>query len=422
MSGLDDNPTVLKVRQHLVEFLGAPDEVFELAGSPVPGSAMSALNLAYFAPQGPQAPVVFSTCGASLLQTADGRRNEGLVLLRKEPPPPVFDGVQRLLAQFALFPERSPNPVQLGDVVRAKEMLRPICGMDAVLFMPPVPFVPAFHRAAIGPQQFVDFVWLLPVFEDEAEYAMQHGPQALMMLFAAQGVDLTDLQRTEADTTMDPAEAEVRAQEATQRAQERAKNQSPRPSAGKPKSSRRDAPRGSFEAEDAGPTLRITRRGAGPNPEPTSASRPGSSVPGGGPGPRPGSQRPAPRARIAVRAPSKKEEIRFDLSAKAPPGQGLSPAKRSPAPSPRPKREAPPTLTEEQKAEAKARRIEALKQAAREAAERAAIRHSGQGQSRAPAPPVVAAQGDRTAVRAATKRRMGLRSTVSSDEEDTEQG
>ena len=50
MSELDSNPTVLKVRKHLVEYLGPPDEVFELSGSPIPGSPMPALNLAYFAP------------------------------------------------------------------------------------------------------------------------------------------------------------------------------------------------------------------------------------------------------------------------------------------------------------------------------------------------------------------------------------
>ena len=424
MSELDANPTVLKVRHHLVEFLGAPDEVFELSGSPVPGSPMTALNLAYFAPQGPQGPVVFATCGACLAPMADGRRVEGLVLLRKEPTPPVFDAIQRLLAQFALFPETSSAAVQLGDVVRAAEMLKPMCAMDAVLFMPPVPFVPGFHRAPIDKERFVDLIWLLPVYEAEAQYAMQHGPQALMMLFAAQGVDLTDLARSVADTSVDPAQAEAQAQQATQQAQERTKNQPPPPPK-QTKPARRSAPQARpVQAEEAGPTVRIQRRGGGAA-RPNSGSQP-ASVPaqsqGSAPG-RPRTARPSGRSRVAVRAPSRKEEIRFDLSAPAKPGQGTSAPKRAAAPpSPRAKRAAPPPVqTPEQLAAAKAKRVEALKQAAREAAERAALRHSGRStkQPKSPKAPLVAAPADRSSVRAAAKRRRGIRPSIISEDTET---
>lgn len=427
MSELDDNPTVLKVRHHLVEFLGAPDEVFELSGSPVPGSPMTALNLAYFAPQGPQGPVVFATCGACLAPMADGRRVEGLVLLRKQPSQPVFDAIQRLLAQFALFPETSSAAVQLGDVVRAAEMLRPMCAMDAVLFMPPVPFVPGFHRAAIDKEHFVDLVWLLPVYEAEAQYAMQHGPQALMMLFAAQGVDLTDLARSVADTDVDPAQAEAQAQQATQQAQERAKNQPPPPP--KPnKPTRRAAPQGgAIQANEAGPTVRVQRRSATgrPNPGGPSASEPAQPQDPARGRPRTGAAaaRGGGRSRVAVRAPSRKEEIRFDLSATAKPGQGTSAPKRAAAPpSPRAKRAAPPPVqTPEQLAAAKAKRVEALKQAAREAAERAALRHSGRAAKRPKAPkaPLVAPPSDRSSVRAAAKRRRGIRQSIMSEDTET---
>ena len=103
-----------------------------------PGSPLASLNLAFFSPGGPEAPVLFATCGASLYKMSDGRRVEALVILARQPPAEHFEPLRRLLASFALFAEASGQTVQLGDVVRAEAELAPLCGMDAVLFVPPL--------------------------------------------------------------------------------------------------------------------------------------------------------------------------------------------------------------------------------------------------------------------------------------------
>ncbi|MCB9646748.1 MAG: suppressor of fused domain protein [Deltaproteobacteria bacterium] len=448
MSELDSNPTVLKVRKHLVEYLGPPDEVFELSGSPIPGSPMPALNLAYFAPQGPQNPVVFATCGASLYKMADGRRVEGMVLLRREPEQAAFEAVHKMLAQFALFSEANKTPVRLGDVVRAQDMLRGFCEMDAILFMPPVPFVPNFHKAPITADEAVDMVWLLPVYEAEAEYTIKHGPQALMMLFAAQGLDLTEPTREEANTFMEPKDAEEMARRAMEDAKDRAKTQAPVPTAGKPKSSRRDMNKGSFKVEEGNSALKITRRGGVKAPPPP-ASRPGGApVQVRAPAPRrarpraasgaqdaPRAMQPYPRSaagmpargprpggppgRPVARPPAKKEEIRVDLK-----GSGQVQKRPDPPPAPTaPARPAKPRpLTPEEEAAAKKKRVEELKAKAKEAAARAAQRQSqGPGPDEAPAPaptpapsPMVSppVRRDSTSLRAAARRRGGAKQTI----------
>lgn len=467
MSVLDENPTALRIRQHLVEHLGAPDEVSELTGSPIPGSPVQALNLAYFAPQGPHAPVVFATCGAGLYRMPDGRRVEGLVLLRREPNRDAFGAVHRLLAQFALFSETSGQPVRLGDVVRAPDMLQPFCAMDAVLFIPPVPFVPEFHATAISADERVELVWLLPVYEAEADYAIEHGPQALMMLFAAQGLDLTEPDREEANTLIEPTDAEGMAQAAFERAQQQP--QAPTPSSGgKTKTSRRDVNQGSFEVAETGQTLKITRRGgarggapkpaAKPVPKPPAAPPPAAPPPpaseatpmtrGPAVSPPPGARRPPPNARpVAVRPPSKKEEVRFDL-ARGPTSRRAASVKEMPAAAPRSGPKAGPAsgvkagakpgpkgpLTSapkpggpaarpprEDPKVTKQKRVDALKRAAKEAAQRAAKRHSGEAPAAPPrqAPKPVAKDAERTsALRAAAKRRGAAQRVLRTELDD----
>jgi hypothetical protein len=403
------HPHIQAVQRHLMDHLGPPDEVFEVSGSPLPTSPVQTLNLAYFAPAGPDSPVVYVTCGASLFAMKDGRRVEALTILRREPTPEQADAVHRLLGSFALFAELNDEVVRVGDVVRAENELAKLSRMDTVLFMPPVPFVPSFYRVSVpsGPTAGaeVEMIWLLPVYASEAAYALKHGAQALMMLFAAQDLDLTDPSRAEANTLLDPREAQVRAQRAAEEAaaQRSAQAQGPK----KP---------GSFEAAEVGNTVRISRRGGAPpsappppeaggqraagpassgasaqrSPDPRLVSAPPEPQPTRGPAPRAGSQSgtAAPRGpdRRAEGAPARgprplvpaarvepeKTEVRFDLS------RGQTP----PAPPPRspPPRAARPQAARpdgpEARALAKKQEIETLKAQAKEIEARAAARRA----------------------------------------------
>lgn len=250
-SGAEDaiTPDVGVVREHLIVHLGAPYEVCELRRNPVTGSPIELLEIAYFAPGGMQAPVLFSTCGLSQSLMENGRRMEGLFMMRPAPakPQPVYD----LLAAFALYPDKHQVSVGIGDVIPGGAELEALCPMDALLVLPPVQFVEGFQRVPRWDQQIVDLYWLVPVFEREAEYALQHGPEALLMNFAAQGLDLTDLRRDEANTVITPEDA---AEMAKKRELEDRKRPRPaaRMAAPAPMMKRRPQPTSkSFEAEEA---------------------------------------------------------------------------------------------------------------------------------------------------------------------------
>lgn len=369
---LDQNPDILLVRKHLVEHLGPPQEVFEVRGSPIKSSPIQALHLSYFAPGGPEAPVVFATCGACLFKMKDGRRVEAMMLLRREPSRDAFSSIHRLLSSFAIFSEANNEAVRIGDVVRAPEDLHRFCQMDAILFLPPVPFVESFHRIALTREQQVELIWLLPVFEKEAAYALKYGPQALMMLFAAQGLDLTQTDRDEANTLIQPDDARQMAQKRSE--EERARLEA---SGGKPSMAavskappRRNLGAGSFEVADQGDAVAITRRGAKPKTKVVQAvSAPPPDPPPHQPQPQvqpPGAA--AQRRPVVARPQTKPEPVKkFDLNAK-------NDAQKTPAAKPGAKVAPAPVPIQESPEEAKKRKIEELKAKAADAAKRAAER------------------------------------------------
>lgn len=417
MVNLDANQDVLLIRKHLVEHLGPPDEVFEVSGSPLPDSPVQALNLAYFAPAGPHSPVVFATCGASLYEMKDGRRIEGIVIMRQEPAGDAFDAVHRMLASFALFAESNDQVIRLGDVVRAPEELQQFCSMDAILFMPPIPFVETFHRVELAGGKQVEIVWLLPVFQSEANYALEHGPQALMMLFAAQSLDLTEPNRDEANTLIAPSDAADMAKRKGEENRKRAEEEGPKPMQprAKPKTSRRSVGKGSYDVEETkrpGGAVKISRRNkpkkkkkapARPSPQPARGpSAPSSPQPEGRPPPR---RKQAPPGRPG---PKKKEEVRFEIDNKKP--------ARDPKPRPlttRPEKKVEP---KEDPEEAKKRRIAELKKKAQEAAARARARQQGHQEEQTG--PIEAAAADRTAAHAAAQRRGAPKRAIEENLDD----
>jgi hypothetical protein len=369
---LDQNPDILLVRKHLVEHLGPPAEVFEVRGSPIKTSPIQALHLSYFAPGGPEAPVVFSTCGACLYKMNDGRRVEAMMLLRREPNRDAFSAIHRLLSSFAIFSEANNEAVRIGDVVRAPDDLHKFCGMDAILFLPPVPFVETFHKIPITKGDHVELIWLLPVYEAEASYALKYGPQALMMLFAAQGLDLTQSDRDEANTLIQPEDARALAQKRSD--EERAKMDAQGGPKAMPMSKappRRTLGAGSFEVADQGDAVAITRRGD----KKPKAVRPVEQAPPPPPEPMPPQRtQPPPQKKPVLRSVGKPEPVvRFDVNAPKL-SQSTGPATASKTPAAKP---APPPPKPETPEEAKKRRIDELKAKAADAAKRAAERQGG---------------------------------------------
>jgi hypothetical protein len=405
---LDANQDILLIRKHLVEHLGPPDEVFEVSGSPIPGSPMQALNLAYFAPAGPHSPVVFATCGAAQYTMKDGRRIEGILILRREPDAEAFDAVHRLLASFALFAEANDQVIRHGDVVHAPEELSKFCDMDALLFMPPIPFVQTFHTLQVTQGKEVEILWLLPVYDAEAEYALANGPQSLMMLFAAQSLDLTEPHRAEANTMMEAKDAAEMAKRMGEEHARRTEAEGPKPMAqpAKPKTSRRTIGKGSFEVEEEGGAVKISRRNKPKKPAPPPPAKMGTT-----PAEVASNQQPVPARKkpIIAAIPKRKEETRFDLGDKKPQSS-------------EPKLPARPKKVEEPKDDpetAKKKRIDELKKKAQDAAQRAKQRKQSNALDE-PSGPIIMPGPNMSSAQAASNRRGAPKRAIEDQLDDEE--
>lgn len=229
MADQDASPEILAVRQHLVSHLGAPADVVAIRGNPDPDAVLQEIEVATFAPGGTDQPVVFATCGVSRVEMQDGRYVEAMIIVNRMPSAAHTEAIHKLLGSFALFAENNAQPVGLGDVVRSKDDVQTFSEMDALVFMPPLPFVESFHEFSRADGAEVEYIWLLPVYEDEAQYALDHGPGPLMMVFAAQRLDLTRMDREEANTLVSPEDAALLAEAAEREAIARGDDGRPRP-------------------------------------------------------------------------------------------------------------------------------------------------------------------------------------------------
>jgi hypothetical protein len=222
------------------------------------------------------------------------------------------------------------------------------------------------------------------------------------MLFAAQGLDLTDAGRDEANTLVLPEDARGLAEKRSEEERKKAAAKGPTPTGRAPT---RVAPQGSgsFDVDDRGDAVAIVRRGVkSPKPKPEHLSVVPPSMDGDEPTVRaPLEARPSQPmganettgGRVPTRRPMfappprKVEPVRFDVNS----GASIEPDRRGPgAPPPRPvpravsaaaprpapaqKPAPPPQDTPE---EAKRKRIDDLKAKAADAAKRAAERTQG---------------------------------------------
>jgi hypothetical protein len=393
----DNHPIVLAVRSHLMQSFGQPEQVQVMQGSSAP-DIIPQLHVAQFAPEGPSSPNVFATCGSALYQMEDGRRVEGLMIARRDPPDEEKQGMLRMLGRFALFPATQKAVFNVGDLIDAKQDLSSFCDMDTILMLPPLPFVESF-RSFESKEGRIDMLWLVPVFAGEAEYARTHGIPAMLNLVSAQNLDLSEPRREEANTLMAPEEAEQMAQERAKEAAEQAKNAGPSlRSVAKLKTNRKDVGKGSFDVEESSTSVKISRRSGAPKssakPAPAGPAAPGgrTAPPSGAIGltpgtpqakapgpPRSGPPPHQPLPGVVVKGGSGpgstgcRQPVRFDLSQGAA-GSSVKPQKAA-APPAR-KKEPPRQLTPEEQEAERQKRIEALKEAARSADERAKARWS----------------------------------------------
>lgn len=341
------------MRNHYVAHLGAPHDVVELSGNPDPAAPLTRLEVACFAPAGLGSPVVYATCGVSSATMRDGRRIEALCILRPAPSKEGALALVRLLGRLGLHAATSEAPLAPGSVLRGVEGLEALTPMNLLLALPPLTFVESFHRIRRPDGNAVQLLWVVPVSEEEARYGEVHGPEALVALFAASGVDLSSWRRSPADTSLEPSELQRIAEERARAAAARPKAVSPAAAPPAPVPPRRAASGpGSFEAQDAGEEILISRKPRSAPAAPSAAA------------PRPAAPSAAKSAAVAAAA-----------RAKAPPAQEAKPVPRfelpqKPASPPRaePRPASTPATSDKQA------RIAELKAKAIERAERAEAR------------------------------------------------
>ncbi|MEE2903334.1 MAG: suppressor of fused domain protein [Myxococcota bacterium] len=202
---LSASDLITATRDHLTHFLGTPRDVVTLQIKD-PAIPFSTLEIAIF-DQGPQHPKILSTCGLCLNQILDGRRME-LVLIVDTLDDKSQSALLNLLGTMAVFSVTAIPPLNYGGMLGAQEQLQDLSSMDGVVFFPPFMLVGDFHSFLAPDNSPVQFLWVVPIYEDEASYAEDHGPRELANLFGANQLSLTDLERPTANTSMSPEEVQ----------------------------------------------------------------------------------------------------------------------------------------------------------------------------------------------------------------------
>jgi Suppressor of fused protein (SUFU) len=100
-----------------------------------------------------------------------------------------------LLAMTVYY--QSENPLAWGELVPIGEPWLAGSQCAEFLLSTPYPFSPELQTTDVGTRR-VDFLWLLPVTEDESAYMRANGQEALESRFDEIGLEYWDVQRTSA--------------------------------------------------------------------------------------------------------------------------------------------------------------------------------------------------------------------------------
>jgi hypothetical protein len=144
------------------------------------------------APDEPGKPWVYATCGAAQA-AADGEAGAEYVLLT----PAADAAVVEMLAALATVNADAPQGLGVGSIIALGRSWIASSWARHLLVLPPYPFGPGFELLE-GDERRTVVLWLVPIFAAEAQYAREHGYEALEQL----------VERSEANVA-DPARASV---------------------------------------------------------------------------------------------------------------------------------------------------------------------------------------------------------------------
>jgi len=144
------------------------------------------------APDEPGKPWVYATCGAGQA-AADGEAGAEYVLLT----PAADAAIVEMLAALATVNADAPQGLGVGSIIALGRSWIASSWARHLLVLPPYPFGPGFELVE-GSERRTVVLWLVPIFAAEAQYAREHGYEALEQL----------IERGEANVA-DPARASV---------------------------------------------------------------------------------------------------------------------------------------------------------------------------------------------------------------------
>jgi hypothetical protein len=140
-------------------------------------------------------PWIYATCGAAQAAAdgADGADGAEYVLLT-----PAADAViVEMLAALAMVNADAPQGLGVGSIIALGKPWIASSWARHLFVLPPYPFGPGFELVEADGRRTV-VLWLVPIFAAEAQYAREHGYEALEQL----------IERSEANVA-DPARASV---------------------------------------------------------------------------------------------------------------------------------------------------------------------------------------------------------------------
>lgn len=162
-------------------------ELFSWKGGPA-GVALPHLRVCRVAPTEPTDPWVYLTVGLSEEMANENTAHEFVIISPWESAIHI-----ETLAVLGFY--HRTNRLYPGSIVDIGREWIEGSGMDHFLVSIPYPYGPDFEYCWVNDEKKIRFLWLVPIYASEAEYAQQHGVEALEERFDEQQIDVVDASR-----------------------------------------------------------------------------------------------------------------------------------------------------------------------------------------------------------------------------------
>ena len=177
----------MSVAEHLERFF--PDRSLAVI-APVRGDVEERLprfRVLRVAPSETGQPWIYATCGAAE-SAPEGDEGAEYVLLA----PGADAAIVEMLAALAIVNAGAPAGIGVGSIIALGRSWTASSWARHVLVLPPYPFPPEFALCEEAGERRIVVLWLVPILAIEAQYAREHGYEALEQLIEAREANVAD--------------------------------------------------------------------------------------------------------------------------------------------------------------------------------------------------------------------------------------